>query len=62
MAQICQTCGLFMFLSQFLIRTVLRKPGESVQEANVQKHIKHARLCGRYVGERRGRERRGVIL
>lgn len=51
MAQICQTCGLFMFLSQFLIRTVLRKPGECVQEANVQKHIKHARLCGRYIGE-----------
>lgn len=39
----------------------LSKPDVCVLEANVQKHIKHARLCGRYVGERRGTERRGVI-
>lgn len=28
----------------------------------MQKHIKHARSCGRYVGEKRGTERRGVIM
>lgn len=40
----------------------LRKTGKRVQEANMQKHIKHARSCGRYVGEKRGTERRGVIM
>lgn len=48
-------------LAQFLICS-LRKPGIRVQEANMQKHIKLACLCGRYVGEKRGTERRGVIM